>query len=74
MKILSNIPQHLIALTPERPPGYAQADDARNRAAITEQRPNDHERKALTRLDKVLDAKRPPRQDVPRGFYLDIRV
>ncbi|MHA1597418.1 MAG: hypothetical protein ACTSV1_01740 [Alphaproteobacteria bacterium] len=74
MNSLTPISPRTIALTSDRPRGYQSADEVRNRAAVTNATESPHERRALTRLDKALDAKRPPQTDVPRGYYLDIRV
>lgn len=74
MNSVSPISPRTIALTTERPRGYKSADDVRNRAAVTTAPESPRERRALTRLDMALDAKKPPETDVPRGYYLDIRV
>lgn len=74
MNQISNIPARAIALTSERPRGYSSAEQVRNRAAFSNPNETPHERKALTRLNKVLDNANMPRPDVPRGYYLDIKV
>ena len=74
MSSIAPISPRTIALTADRPRGYQSADDVRNRAAVTNATESPHERRALTRLDKALDTNRPPETNVPRGYYLDIRV
>ncbi len=74
MSQISSIPARAIALTSERPQGYSSAEQVRNRAAVSNPNETPHERKALTRLNKVLSNVNMPRPDVPRGYYLDIKV
>jgi len=62
--------------TVSRTGGY-QAESVREvraRAAVTDQRESEAERRGLRRLNQVLDQDRPLREDVPRGFYLNIQV
>lgn len=62
------------------PPGRAGAYQAeavhevRARAAAVRQDTTPEEREGLTRLNRILGQNRPLRRDVPRGFYLNIRV
>jgi hypothetical protein len=74
MSQMSSIPAHAFAPTSERSRGYSSAEQVRNRAAVTNSNETPHERRALNRLDKVLDNITAPRPDVPRGYYLDIKV
>lgn len=74
MSQISSISPRTIALTNDRPRGYQSADQVRNRAAVSNPNETPHERRALSRLSKVLDNVNMPRADVPRGFYLDIKV
>jgi len=74
MNSVTPISPRTIALTTDRPRGYQSADDVRNRAAVTTATESPQERRALTRLDTALDARKPPETNVPRGYYLDIRV
>ena len=74
MSQVSSIPARAIAPTSERSRGYSSAEQVRNRAAVTNSNETPHERRALNRLDKVLDNVTVPRPDVPRGYYLDIKV
>ena len=74
MNQMPSIPARAIAPTSERSRGYLSAEQVRNRAAVTNSNETPHERRALSRLDKVLDNVNTPRPDVPRGYYLDIKV
>ncbi|MEK9726159.1 MAG: hypothetical protein VW405_22085 [Rhodospirillaceae bacterium] len=56
--------------------GY-QADSVREvcaRAGAVNQGASAEERRGLRRLNQVLDQDRPLRDDVPRGYYLNIEV
>lgn len=48
--------------------------EATARAAAVRQDTSPEERDGLTRLNRILGHNRPLRRDVPRGFYLNIRV
>jgi len=48
--------------------------EVRARAANTNPQQSDAERRSLRRLNQVLDHNQPLRDDVPRGFYLNIKV
>jgi hypothetical protein len=74
MSQMSTIPARVIVPTRERSSGYLSAEQVRNRAAVTNSLETPHERRALNRLDKVLDKVTAPRPDVPKGYYLDIKV
>ena len=59
-----------------RPSGY-QADSVREvkaRANVTTQSASDQERAGLRRLNAALNNAEPLRDDVPRGYYLNILV
>ncbi len=63
-------------LAARRPQGY-QADSVhqiRARATHVDQQQSDEERKGLRRLNQILGQDRPLKDDVPRGFYLNIQV
>ncbi len=65
------------ALTPTERPDLYRADSVREtraRAAVVRQDTTPEERDGLTRLNRILGQNRPLRRDVPRGFYLNIRV
>ena len=74
MNQMSSIPVKAIVPTSEHSHGYFSAEQVRNRAAVTNSNETPHERRALIRLDKALDNDTPPRLDVPKGYYLDIKV
>jgi len=74
MSGISNISSHTIALTSERPRGYRDAQDVRNRAAVAVPNETPQEQRALSRLSNTVNNETPPRTDVPRGYYLDIKV
>jgi hypothetical protein len=71
---MSSIPARAIVPTSEHSRGYFSAEQVRNRAAVTNSNETPHERRALSRLGKVLDNDTAPRPDVPKGYYLDIKV
>jgi len=48
--------------------------EVRARASAVRQDTTAEEREGLTRLNRILGQDRPLRRDVPRGFYLNIRV
>lgn len=74
MSQLLSISAQAIVPTSEHSRGYLSAEQVRNRAAVTNSNETPHERRALSRLDKVLENDTAPRPDVPKGYYLDIRV
>lgn len=71
---MSSILTRAIVPTSEHSRGYFSAEQVRNRAAVTNSNETPHERRALIRLGKVMDKDIAPRPDVPKGYYLDIRV
>ncbi|MBF0248592.1 MAG: hypothetical protein HQL36_11060 [Alphaproteobacteria bacterium] len=54
--------------------GYAQADDVTRRANVLSDIDTPQNIAALNRLEKVLASDKPLRTDVPRGYYLDLKV
>jgi len=54
--------------------GYEAARDVNARAAATGSADAPHARKAINRLNQLLDAGVPFNPDVPRGYYLDIKA
>ena len=54
--------------------GYEASKEVDRQARITKPMDEPAFRRALARLDQTLDADKPLRDDVPRGFYLNIRV
>ncbi len=74
MSTINTISPRTISLNSERPRGYSGVEDVRNRAAVTKSSETALQRRALSRLERVLGPGQPPNTDVPRGFYLDITV
>jgi len=56
------------------PKGYQAAREVRALAAVSEGETTPQEKKALFRLDKALKTGQPLRDDVPRGFYLNVEI
>ncbi len=54
--------------------GYEASKEVDRQARITKPMDEPAFRRALAKLDQSLDADKPLRDDVPRGFYLNIRV
>ena len=58
-------------------PNHYQADSVRqvrDRAESIPQDTSPEERDGLRRLNQILDQDRPLRDNVPRGFYLNIKI
>lgn len=62
------------AIEPATRQAFDQARQAKVRAAVSGPSETAEERRAFSRLDAFLAGGRPPRSDVPRGFYLNISV
>lgn len=62
------------ALSRPRAETLATAREAKRHAAVAEQDDSPDARRALARLDKLLKAGAGPREDVPRGYYLNFTV
>ncbi len=56
------------------PRAYLAAGEVRTRARVTERSDSPALSKALSRLDRVLASGRLPSAEVPRGYYINIRV
>ena len=54
--------------------GYEASKEVDRQARITKPMDEPAFRRALAKLDQTLDADKPFRDDVPRGYYLNIRV
>jgi predicted secreted protein len=48
--------------------------EVRARAESIQQKPSTEERDGLTRLNQILGSDQPLRDNVPRGFYLNIKI
>jgi hypothetical protein len=54
--------------------GYEASKEVDRQARITKPMDEPEFRNALVKLNRNLDLNKPLRDDVPRGFYLNIRV
>ena len=54
--------------------GYKIGREVKARASVSREVENTDNRRAMHRLDRFLSQDKPPREDVPRGFYLNILV
>ena len=54
--------------------GYEASRDVKNRASVTKPMNDPEFKNAVMRLNRDLEADAPLRHDVPRGFYLNVRV
>ena len=54
--------------------GYQEGDAVKVRASVSREGDTNETRSALSRLDRHLSQGQPLRGDVPRGYYLNIRV
>ena len=60
--------------TEGRPRVYKDAREVEIRAAVSRPDESPEQKAALSRLGRILDSGRPLKRDVPRGFYLNIRI
>lgn len=56
------------------PEVYRDARQVEIRAAVSRPSDSPEQKQALSRLDRILETGRPLRKDVPRGFYINIRI
>jgi len=68
---ISNLP---VAVSDRQRSSFAKAMSVKERASVTAHKQSPHERRAIQKLDDFLESKAPPRNDVPRGYYLDILI
>ena len=54
--------------------GYEASREIENRARVTLPMNDPEFKNAVMRLNRDLEANAPLRQDVPRGYYLNVRV
>lgn len=73
-QIQGNIPGKALVPTKTRPQGYQKADQAKTYAQAYQSRDSAETQKGLLRLNQLLGKDQPLDQDVPRGFYLNIKV
>lgn len=53
---------------------YADAGDVARRANVLNEKETPQNKASLDRLDRVLGSGQPLRGDVPRGFYLNLKI
>ncbi len=63
-----------VALERTERSSYGQAREASNRAAVSERKDTNQVQRAVTRLETLLGGDEIPRANVPRGYYINIRV
>jgi len=56
------------------PKGYSFAEEVQRRANVQSDAESPHNQASLNRLKRVLESGQPLRGDVPRGFYLDLKI
>ena len=56
------------------PKGYSFAEEVSRRANVLADQESPQNQASLKRLDRALNSGQPLRGDVPRGFYLDLKV
>tara|TARA_A100000164_G_scaffold193391_1_gene171655 strand:- start:270 stop:521 length:252 start_codon:yes stop_codon:yes gene_type:complete len=54
--------------------GYAASREVENRTRVTQPMCDPEFKNAVMRLNRHITADAPLRQDVPRGYYLNVRV
>lgn len=73
--IQSNIPRTSVESPAVKNGGeYREIEQVRRRATVIAGSESPEQRNAIDRLEQTLSANEPPRNDVPRGYYLDILV
>lgn len=56
------------------PQGYSFAEEVSRRANVMSDQDSPHNQASLKRLKRALESGQPLRGDVPRGFYLDLKL
>jgi|APSaa5957512535_1039671.scaffolds.fasta_scaffold503412_2 hypothetical protein len=64
----------IVSRTPGTATLYEGARDVRARASVATNDDTPALRRAIDHLDKILATGRAPKTEVPRGFYLNIKV
>ena len=54
--------------------GAPSVREVQARASVTNQQQTEHEKRGLRRLNQILSNDQPLRDNVPRGFHLNIEV
>lgn len=70
----SKVPNPEAAQSGARSGDYKAAHRVKARASVTRPADSPEIRKSVTRLNRILASGRPLDGDMPRGFYLNIRV
>ena len=63
-----------VRVQPSQRAAYADAGDVARRANVLNEEETPQNQASLKRLDRALGSGQPLRGDVPRGFYLDLRI
>lgn len=74
MSEASTIQNTAVAQTDARSGDYKAAHRVKTRASVTRPSDTPENRKSMTRLNGILASGRPLDGDMPRGFYLNIRI
>jgi len=67
-------PPVVSGVAPAAAKGYGDAGDVSRRANVLNNVETPQNQASLNRLDRALSSGQPLRGDVPRGFYLDLKV
>lgn len=59
---------------PSAPKGYSFAEEVSRRANVQSDQDSPQNQASLNRLKRILESGQPLRGDVPRGFYLDLKI
>ena len=70
----SNVQNTPVAQTGARSGDYKAAHRVKTRASVTRPTDSPENRKSLTRLNGILASGRPLDGDMPRGFYLNVKI
>ena len=54
--------------------GAPSVREVQTRASVTNERQSDQEKRSLRRLNQALSNDQPLRNNVPRGFYINIEI
>jgi len=63
-----------VGARPAAKKGYDDAGDVTRRANVLNSGETPQNQASLNRLDRIMSSGQPLRGDVPRGFYLDLKV
>lgn len=59
---------------PSAPKGYSFSEEVQRRANVQSDGESPQNQASLSRLKRMMDSGQPLRGDVPRGFYLDLKI